>query len=121
MPSNETLSPASCRSALGQSYPFAHCYRAAGPRRFQPSRLPEDIMTSPYLNHVRSTREIIEELIAREIELAKTSAAVQRQRSEADLTFLRNELVRLDGEAEPGAGLCDTATQDKRIRDECSR
>jgi hypothetical protein len=78
-------------------------------------------MTSPYLNHVRSAREIIEELIAREIELAKTSAAVQRQRSEADLTFLRNELVRLDGEAEPGAGLCDTATQDKRIRDECSR
>jgi len=85
------------------------------------SRLPEDLMTSPYLNHVRSAREIIEELIiAREIELAKTSAAVQR-RIEADLTFLRDELARLDGEAEPGAGLCDTATQDKRIRDECSR
>ena len=60
-------------------------------------------------------REIIEELIiAREIELAKTSAAVQRQRIEADLTFLRDELARLDGEAEPGAGLCDTATQHKR-------
>ena len=59
------------------------------------SRLPEDIMTSPYLNHVRSAREIIEELIiAREIELAKTSAAVQRQRIEADLTFLRDELAR---------------------------
>jgi hypothetical protein len=86
------------------------------------TRLPEDIMTSPYLNHVRSAREIIEELIiAREIELAKTSAAVQRQRTEADLTFLRDELVRLDDEAEPGAGLCDTATQDKRIRDKCSR
>jgi len=50
------------------------------------TRLPEDIMASPYLNHVRSAREIIEELIiAREIELAKTSAAVQRQRIEADL------------------------------------
>ena len=67
------------------------------------TRLPEDITTSPYLNHVRSAREIIEELIiAREIELAKTSAAVQRQRIEADLTFLRDELARLDGEAEPG-------------------
>ena len=86
------------------------------------TRLPEDIMTSPYLNHVRSAREIIEELIiAREIELAKTSAAVQRQRIEADVIFLRDELARLDAEAEPGAGLCDTATQDKRIRDECSR
>ena len=82
-------------------------------------RLPEDIMTSPYLNHIRSARELIEKLIiAREIELAKTSAAVQRQRIEADLTFLCDELARLDGEAEPGAGLCDTATQDKRIRDE---
>ena len=86
------------------------------------SRLPEGLMTSPYLNHVRSAGEIIEELIiAREIELAKTSAAVQRQRIEADLTFLRDELARLDGEAEPGAGLCDTATQDRRIQDECSR
>jgi hypothetical protein len=86
------------------------------------TRVSEDIMTSPYLDHVRSAREIIEELIiAREIELAKTSAAVQRQRIEADLTFLRDELARLDGEAEPGAGPCDTATQDRRIRDECSR
>ena len=86
------------------------------------SRLPEDLMTSPYLNHVRSAGEIVEELIiAREIELVKTSAAVQRQRIEADLTFLRDELGRLDSEAEPGAGLCDTVTQDKRIRDECSR
>jgi hypothetical protein len=85
-------------------------------------RLPEDLMTSPYLNQVRSTRNIIDELIvAREVELAKTSAAVQRQRIEADLTLLRDELARLDGEAEPGAGLCDTATQDERIRDECSR
>jgi hypothetical protein len=47
------------------------------------TRLPEDIMTSPYLNHVRSAREIIEEvIISRKIELAKTSAAVQRQRIE---------------------------------------
>ena len=91
-------------------------------QRIAITRAPEDTMTSPYLDYTRSTREIIEELIAaREIELAKTSAAVQRQRIEADLTFLRDELARLDGEAEPGAGLCDTATQDKRIRDECSR
>ena len=70
------------------------------------TQLPEHLMTSPYLNHIRSAREIIEGLIiAREIELAKTSAAVQRQRIEADLTFLRDELARLDGEAEPGAGL----------------
>ena len=85
-------------------------------------RVPEDRMTSPYLDHIRSTREILEDLIAaREGELAKTSAAMQPRRVERDLTFLRDELARLDGEAEPGAGLCDTAVQDKRVRDECSR
>ena len=37
----------------------------------------------PYLDHLRSTREIVEELIlAREIELAKTTAAAQRRRVE---------------------------------------
>ena len=72
------------------------------------SRLPEDLMTSPYLNHVRSAREIIEELIiAREIELAKTSAAVQRQRIEADLTFLRDELARINDKAEAGGSRCE--------------
>jgi len=37
------------------------------------------------------------------------------------LTFLGDELARLDGAAEPDAGLATPATQDKRIRDECSR
>ena len=65
-------------------------------------------MTSPYLNDVRSAREIIEELIiAREIELAKTSAAVQRQRIEADLTFLRDELARIDGRTVEGMAGCN--------------
>ena len=71
-------------------------------------RAPEDTMTSPYLDHIRSTRETIEDLIvAREIELAKTSAAAQRRRVERDLTFLRDELARVEGEAEPGPSLRD--------------
>jgi hypothetical protein len=42
-------------------------------------RVPEETMTSPYLDRVRPTRKIIEELIdARELELAKTTAAAQR-------------------------------------------
>jgi hypothetical protein len=61
-------------------------------------RVPEDTMTSPYLAHIRSTREIIEELIlVRESELAKTTAAAQRRRVERDLAFLRDELARIDG------------------------
>jgi len=57
----------------------------------------EDRMTSPYLDYVRSTREIIEELItAREIDLAKAAVAAQRRRVERDLTFLRDELARID-------------------------
>ena len=68
----------------------------------------EDTMTSPYLDHVRSTRKIIEELIiAREIELAKTTTVGQRRRVELDLTFLRDELARLDGEAKPSTSQCD--------------
>ena len=87
------------------------------------TRLPEDIMTSPYLNHVRSAREFIEErIIAREIELAKTSAAAQRWRVERDLTFLRDELARLDGVRPNRVPACAApATKDKHIRDECSR
>lgn len=55
-------------------------------------------MTSPYLDHSRPTRKLIEELIAaREAELAKGTEATQRQRIERDLTFLREELVRIDG------------------------
>jgi hypothetical protein len=54
-------------------------------------------VTSPYLDRVRSPRDIIEALIvAREMELAKTSAPAQRWRVERDLTFLRYELARLD-------------------------
>ena len=61
------------------------------------TRTPEDTMTSPYLDYARSTRDIIEELIAaREIELARTSAAAQRRCLERDLTFLRDELARID-------------------------
>jgi hypothetical protein len=57
--------------------------------------VPAAAMTSPYLNHVRSTRKIIEELIlAREIELAKTTSAEHRQRAEQDLSFLRGERAR---------------------------
>jgi hypothetical protein len=71
-------------------------------------RVAEETMTSPYLDHVRSTRNTIEALIVtREVELAKTSAAVQRQRIEADLTFLRDELARLDGEAKPSTSQCE--------------
>ena len=62
-------------------------------------RIPEDTLISPYLAHIRSTREIIEELIlVRESELAKTTAAAQRRRVERDLAFLRDELARIDGQ-----------------------
>jgi len=60
-------------------------------------------MTSPYLDHIRSTRKIIEELIlAREIELATMTAAAPRWRVERDLLFLRSELVRIDAKAAAG-------------------
>jgi hypothetical protein len=63
------------------------------------TRVPEDTMTSPYLNYVRSTRNTIEELIvARELELAKTTAAAQRWRVERDLIFLQEDLARIDGQ-----------------------
>jgi len=56
-------------------------------------------MTSPYLDHIRSTRKIIEDLIvAREIELAKATTTQQRQRVERDLSFLRDELARIGGQ-----------------------
>src|SRR4051794_23841216 len=55
--------------------------------------------TSPYLDHIRSTRRIIQDLIAaRETELAKMSSAEQRQRVEGELSFLRDELARIDGQ-----------------------
>jgi len=57
----------------------------------------EDAMTSPYLDHVRSAHKTIEELIdARESELTNTTTAKQRARVERDLTFLREELARID-------------------------
>jgi len=56
-------------------------------------------MTSPYLDHIRATRSIIEGLIvAREIALAKATASAQQQRVQRDLTFLRDELARIDGQ-----------------------
>lgn len=54
------------------------------------------VMTSPYLDHLRSPRQIIEDLItAREVELAKATIAEQQQRIERDLRFLRRELARI--------------------------
>jgi hypothetical protein len=53
-------------------------------------------MTSPYLDEVRATRKIIEELIvAREFELSRAMVAVERRRVERDLSFLREELARI--------------------------
>src|SRR5260370_16394848 len=70
-------------------------------------RVPDDTMTSPYLDHIRSTRKIIEALIlAREVELAKTNATAQRRRVERDLTFLRDELARIDCHGSSGYRLC---------------
>ena len=60
-------------------------------------RAGEVTMTSPYLDHIRSTRESIQQLIlTREIELAKTTTAEQQVRVERDLIFLRDELTRID-------------------------
>ena len=69
-------------------------------------------MTSPYLDHTRSTRETIHALIdAREAVLANASAAAQRRRVERDLAFLRGELARIDGaRAEQAAGCNRTST-----------
>jgi hypothetical protein len=77
--------------------------------------VPEDAVTSPYLDRVRSPRNMIEALIlARQVELAKTSAAAQRWRVERDLTFLCDELARNSTrEVEPGAGLCDSCNPGK--------
>ena len=62
--------------------------------------VPEVAMTSPYLDHVRPTRRVIEDLItAREIELAKAAAPEQRCRLKRDLRFLRDELARIDGQS----------------------
>src|SRR5437763_14296691 len=71
-------------------------------------RVPEDRMTSPYLDRIRSTREILEDLIAaREGELAKTSAAMQRRRVEWDLSFLRDELARINDKAALSGSRCE--------------
>ena len=54
-------------------------------------------MTSPYLDRIRATRNIIEGLIVtREVALSKSTASAQRQRVQRDLTFLRDELARID-------------------------
>ncbi len=62
-------------------------------------RVSEVAMTSPYLDHIRSTRKIIEDLIVgREIELAKMTATEQRRHLERELSFLHDELARIDGQ-----------------------
>jgi hypothetical protein len=67
------------------------------------TRAPEDAMTSPYLDHIRSTGKIIEDLIAaREVELAKTTTADQRQRIERELSFLRDESGRIRSQGREG-------------------
>jgi hypothetical protein len=60
------------------------------------TRVSEDTMTSPYLDHIRSTREAIEDLIAaREVALVKTRAAAQRWCIDRDLGFLRENWLEL--------------------------
>jgi hypothetical protein len=62
--------------------------------------VPEVAITSPYLDHIRSTHKIIEDLIAaREVQLAKAITAEQRQRVERELSFLRDELARIGGQS----------------------
>ena len=62
------------------------------------TRVSEDTITSPYLDHIRSTRETIEDLIAaREVALVKTAA--QRWCIDRDLGFLREELARIGDKA----------------------
>ena len=76
---------------------------AALPRAAIDDLVADDMMTSPYLDHRRSTRDLIQELIlAREVLLAKTIAARHRRRVERDLTFLRDELARSDAKASAG-------------------
>jgi hypothetical protein len=88
-------------------------------QRIAIARAPEDTMTSPYLDRIRSPRRIIEELIVvRGIELGKTSAVAQRQRIERDLTFLNDELARIDGRRVESAG---SATDGELLRDERPR
>ena len=64
-------------------------------QHIEAAALCRDTMTSPYLDSIRSTRKIIEDLISsREVELAKAMMAAQRKRIEEDLAFLRDELAR---------------------------
>ena len=74
--------------------------------------------TSPYLDHIRSTREIITAVIvAREAALVKTSAAAQRRRVERELAFLHDELALIDAQ-EPSR---QQAAIERELRDECAR
>ena len=67
------------------------------------TQVAEDTMTSPYLDHIRSTREIVKDLIVpREVALAKASAAAQRWGMERLLSFLRDELTRIDCKGRSG-------------------
>ena len=65
--------------------------------------VPEVAMTSPYLDHIRPPRRVIEDLItAREVKLAKAGSPEQRRRFERDLNFLGDELARIDGQSRRG-------------------
>jgi hypothetical protein len=78
-------------------------------------------MTSPYLDHIRSTRETIEDLIAaREVALVKTTAA-QRWCIDRDLGFLREELARIGGKAAALVADASHLAWGELLRDECSR
>jgi hypothetical protein len=77
-------------------------------------RVAEVTMTSPYLYHIRSTRKIIEQLIlAREIELPRATATAERRRVERDLTFLRDELARIDAKAAAGGSSCQSCNRQR--------
>jgi hypothetical protein len=56
------------------------------------------LVTSPYLDQARATREMIESLIAaREAELSRLTDAAERRRVEHNLAFLLDELARVAG------------------------
>ena len=76
-------------------------------------------MTSPYLDHIRSTRETIEDLIAaREVALVKTTAA-QRWCIDRDLGFLREELARIGDKAAALVADTNHLACGELLRDEC--
>jgi hypothetical protein len=98
-----------------------HDIGVAVPQRTTITRVSEDTMTSPYLDHRRSTRETIEDLIAaREVALVKTTAAAQRWCIDRDLGFLREELARIGDKAAALVADASHPARGELLRDECS-